>query len=100
METHNPKTQGMRLVLIEWTDSLGCSSTWQPLDSVESPKPLVCKSVGWLLHDGKDCKVIVPHVTEDHGSAKRQGCGDMTIPSRCIVKLTTLRERTKIVRAH
>ena len=80
----------MRLVLIEWLDSYGCSSDWQPLEN-HQPKPLRCRSVGWLFHDDDDCKVIVPHLsdkTNDHVPA--QGCGDMTIPTRAILKITDL----------
>ena len=47
----------MRLVLIEWLDSYGCSSQWQDLQGA-SPAPLTCKSVGWLVHDADDCKVL------------------------------------------
>jgi len=81
----------MRLVLIEWQDSLGCSSAWQEMVSVK-PKPLLCQSVGWLAYDGKDCKVVVPHISEDHASAPRQGCGDMTIPTKAIIRMKTLRK--------
>lgn len=45
---------------------------------------------GWLLHDGDDCKVIVPHVTEDHENAVSQGCGDMTIPTSSILNIFDL----------
>jgi hypothetical protein len=78
-----------RLVHVEWLDSFGCSATWQPLD-VDRPSPLLCRSVGWVLYDGPDCKVIVPHVSR--ASDPPQGCGDMTIPSVAIVKLTDLTE--------
>ena len=80
----------MKLVLIEWEDSLGCSTKWQTLELSGKPKPLICQSVGWLLYDGKDCKVVVPHITKDHASAARQGCGDMTIPTKCITKIKVL----------
>ena len=80
----------MRLVLIEWQDSLGCSTEWQPLGNCV-PVVLACKSVGWLVHNGKDCKVVVPHISADrHPNAKDQGCGDMTIPSRSILSMITL----------
>ena len=80
----------MRLVLIEWLDSFGCSSDWQSLENC-SPKPMRCRSVGWLVHDGEDCKVIVPHLSEDdHPNAPRQGCGDMTIPSRSVINIASL----------
>ena len=80
----------MRLVLIEWLDSFGCSSDWQILESC-NPKPLVCRSVGWLFYDGDDCKVIVPHVSDPANEhAPPQGCGDMTIPAKAIVEIVDL----------
>ena len=80
----------MRLVLIEWVDSMGCSSEWRTLEA-DHPHPLTCRSVGWLIHDGDDCKVIVPHVTEaPDTTSPRQGCGDMTIPARAILSITDL----------
>ena len=78
-----------RLVLIEWVDSFGCSADWQELDENFQPKPIVCKSVGWLLFDGSECKVIVPHVAD---AIKQQGCGDMTIPTNCILRISDLIE--------
>ena len=80
----------MRLVLIEWLDSFGCSSDWQDLTDCE-PKPLVCRSVGWLLYDGDDCKVVVPHISEKHNDrVQPQGCGDMTIPTKAILQISDL----------
>jgi len=81
----------VRLVIIEWLDSFGCSSSWQPLD-ISTPKPMRVKSVGWLAYDGKDCKVVIPHLSSEAppGETIRQGCGDMTIPTRSILKVTTL----------
>lgn len=81
----------MRLVLIDWLDSYGCSSQWQPLDDCHA-KPLRCRSVGWLLYDGDDCKVIVPHLVKDHDHVPPQGCGDMTIPATAILHIAELPE--------
>lgn len=79
-----------KLVFIEWLDSFGCSSQWQEITEC-APKPLHCRSVGWLIYDGSDCKVIVPHLSDpDHESAKFQGCGDMTIPTKAIVAMREL----------
>ncbi len=75
----------MRLVMIEWQDSFGCSATWQPIDSPK-PKPLLCRSVGWLSFDGPDCKLVIPHISD----AQDQGCGDMTIPTASIVSIVDL----------
>ncbi len=79
----------MRLVLIEWLDSCGCSADWRSLDGYEA-RPLICRSVGWLLHDADDCKVIVPHVSESEPQASSQGCGDMTIPTAAVRSVTDL----------
>jgi len=75
----------MRLVLVEWLDSYGCSANWQPLGSVKA-EPMVCKSVGWLLHEDERYKVIVPHISD----GTDQGCGDMTIPTAAIVSMRDL----------
>lgn len=80
----------MELVLIEWQDSLGCSSNWQPLGDC-APEPFVCRSVGWLLYDGKDTKVVVPHIhNENESGIASQGCGDIAIPSRSILRMVKL----------
>lgn len=83
----------MRLVLVEWLDSYGCSSVWQNLTD-DAPPVMVCRSVGWLLHDTDDCKVIIPHLSDaSHPQTERaQGCGDMTIPTRAVIRLVDLHE--------
>jgi len=76
-----------KLVCIEWVDSYGCSPDWEALEDC-TPVPMVCQSVGWLIHDDEKCKVIVPHLSQqNHPNARRQGCGDMTIPTSAVVKI-------------
>jgi hypothetical protein len=84
------KTRPNQLVLIEWEDSYGCSSRWQDIDSAATPRALLCRSVGWIIARTKKCVVLVPHLAD--GETK-QGCGDMTIPTACIVRTTPLQER-------
>jgi hypothetical protein len=81
----------LRLVFVEWLDSYGCSSEWQQLDGC-APKPMVCKSVDWLLHDDETIKVLVPHVSTPLQGVSAQGCGDMTIPLRSVVLIVDLAE--------
>jgi hypothetical protein len=46
---------------------------------------MVCRPVGWLLYDGDDYKVVVPHISDKtHPTIGRQGCDDMTIPTRAL----------------
>ena len=82
----------MRLVYVEWLDSYGCSANWQHLGAGKAAAPMVCRSVGWLLHDTNKCKVVVPHVSDaERDDLAPQGCGDMTIPTAAIVRLVTLK---------
>jgi len=79
----------MRLVLVKGLDSNGSSADGQDLETCQ-PKPLTCQSVGWLVHDGNDCKVIDPHLTEKNYGVPCQGCGHMTIPTRAILQTINL----------
>ena len=82
----------MRAVLIEWVDSCGSSTRWQPLDADDDPKPLICRSLGWLLRDTPTCKIIVPHLSDDNSpTAEAQGCGEMAIPTQAIRRIQTIR---------
>ena len=80
----------MKVVIIEWLDSCGAGSRWQFLEDYEDPKPLKCRSIGWLVQDREDCKVIVPHLSMDAKDSQRQGCGEMTIPTRSIILITEI----------
>ncbi len=81
-----------RLVLIDWVDSHRNPNSWTPLDEFPEPAPLQCRSVGWLVHDGEDCKVVVPHLISGsgHATAPDQGCGDMTIPACAVIRMVDL----------
>ena len=83
----------MKLVLIEWLDSHS-GRGWQTMERLEQvSEPLYCRSVGWLVSEEGGCKVIVPHVAgEKNGGTLLQGCGDLTIPAKAIVKMTVLRK--------
>lgn len=72
------------LVLIEWEDS-----HHRPGWTAEAPeaKPLLCRSVGWLVSETKTAKVLAANVTDEE---EQQRCGDMTIPQRCIRRIKRL----------
>ncbi len=76
-----------KLVMIEWVDSHS-GRGWQSLGELEeAAEPLYCMSVGWLIKETEQCKVIVPHISgEENGDIILQGCGDITIPKKAIVK--------------
>jgi hypothetical protein len=57
-----------------------------------TPDLLVCHSVGWLLHDTEQVKVIVPHLIEADPttSIAAQGRGDLVIPCAAILSMREL----------
>jgi hypothetical protein len=78
------------LVYVEWEDSMVGTSGWGETDGAKPTVPTV-RSVGWLVYDGKDCKLLVPHLSEaEHSAVKQQGCGDITIPTSAIRKTVRL----------
>ncbi|MFC1915062.1 hypothetical protein ACFLWK_02295 [Chloroflexota bacterium] len=46
-----------------------------------------------MIAETEQCKVIVPHISgEENLDIMIQGCGDMAIPTKSIVKVTPLDE--------
>lgn len=88
----NERTLQGKLVLIEWIDS-HAGRGWRDYGTFQTvAEPMFCQSVGWLAIDRADCKVIVPHLGgEERGDRRLQGCGDITIPTIAIKKITVLR---------
>jgi hypothetical protein len=88
----------MRLVLVDWLDSYGCSPQWREVEKCNT-EALRCSSVGWLVRDGANSKVIVPHISDpNHPDAPHQGCGDMTIPTKAIIRIYNLTDPRKPAR--
>ena len=84
----------MKLVQIDWVDSCSAAAghPWCHIDEVK-PASVKCQSVGWLLHDDKESKTVIAHLSYgNHDGSLRQSAGDMTIPTRAITKLVVLRK--------
>ena len=81
-----------KLVLIEWVDSHS-GRGWRDLDQIEEDSQVLhCRSVGWLVSSSGGCKTVVSSLAGDsEGGIIAQGCGDMTIPNKAIVKIEVLR---------
>ena len=73
-----------RLTMIEWLDSHRCAGWTTDAPATE---PVLCRSVGWLLHDGDQAKTLAPHMTDE---PTPQRAGEMTIPTCAVVKMRTL----------
>lgn len=83
------KRKTPKLVLIEWEDSARPVPEWSWLDGSVWESVTRCKSVGWLIHDGKDVKALAPNIGEMCGDS--QVSGVIRIPTRCIVRSSVLK---------
>jgi len=80
------------LVLVEWEDSAQPIAQWVHLANVETKAAVLCVSVGWLIQDGKEVKVIAPNMGEVNSRDNVQVSGVIRIPTRCVRKITKLTE--------
>jgi hypothetical protein len=80
------------LVLIEWEDSAQPIPSWHFLTDFEAPNNIRCASVGWLIHDSPEKMVLAPNFGGISDASSAQVSGMIQIPTRCILKLTHLRE--------
>lgn len=75
------------LVLVYWRDST-LSSPWEPLDADMLQTPLLCESVGYLVHTDDEVTIVAPHVA--HHQQTDDTCGTMFIPTECITYMVDL----------
>ena len=80
----------MKLILVEWIDSHG-GQGWEPLSELTGSL-MLCRSVGWLSSEAKGHLVIVPHLSGVNAGFRLFGRGDITIPRKCVTKITVLRK--------
>ena len=80
------------LVIIRWQDSAQPLPSWQYLSALPRTRPIECATVGWLLKDDDDIKVICQSVGDLDNPTNAQASGIMTIPARCVLSIETLTE--------
>ena len=79
------------LVFVLWEDSAQPTPSWQYLEDLTPGTAVLCQSVGWLVHDDDELKILTPN----KGAIKEeptQICGTIRIPARAIVKIHKLDE--------
>ena len=81
---------GCDLVVVTWLDSRQSSGGWKWLSELEERDPIECQSVGWLIQDGDDAKVLAQSMAPDGDDM--QYAGDKIIPSRAVLKIERLTE--------
>lgn len=79
------------LVLIEWVDSGQPVPGWQWLSEIEPRPPHRCVSVGFLVQDDGQTKVIAPNLGASGGDNEwDQASGLTTIPTAAVLKIEPL----------
>lgn len=78
------------LVSVEWVDSGQPIPGWQWLDGLDERRPHRCVSVGFLVQDGKDVKVLAPNLGASDGEEWDQASGLITIPTPAVTKIENL----------
>ena len=73
------------LVRIRWVDA-DYISGWH--NTEPKHKPVVCQSVGWLIYDGDEAKVIAGHITEEDDPQRN---GEMVIPPCSIIEMEIIK---------
>ena len=84
------------LVIAEWEDSRQPSSEWQRLSEFEPDGICQCVSVGFLIYDGEDYKMIAQNMADIYNDENMQVSGLIHIPTACITKITPLEEITSV----
>jgi hypothetical protein len=84
--------QACPLVIIRWQDSAQPLPSWQYLSALPQTRAIECATVGWLLRDDADLKVVCQSVGDLESPKDAQASGIMTIPARCVLSIERLTE--------
>ena len=80
------------LVIIRWEDSAQPIPAWRHLSQLPETRAIECATVGWLLKDDDDIKVLCQSVGDLDNAHNAQASGIMTIPTRCVISIERLTE--------
>jgi hypothetical protein len=80
------------LVIIRWQDSAQPIPSWRHLSQLPATRAIECATVGWLLKDDADVKVLCQSVGDLDNPLNAQASGIMTIPARCVISIERLTE--------
>ncbi len=82
------------LVLVEWEDSRQPSGRWERLADFSPAGICKCVSVGFLVHDGADKKVLAPNMADVEDEQNIQATGMINIPTSCVTRIVQIEEIT------
>lgn len=77
------------LVMIEWRDAMTIRDNWHDIEK-EINDPATCISVGYLVGDKENVKILYSHIAVEDEWTKECGKGNMIIPTSNIVSIKKL----------
>ncbi len=81
-----------RLVIVRWQDSRQPCGQWRYLSALPEHTPVEVASVGWLIRDTAEVKVLCQNIGDLASPDNAQASGIMTIPTRCVLSIEALTE--------
>jgi hypothetical protein len=79
------------LMLVEWVDASRLSDSWVDLSAVPAAYLHRCLTVGFLISDTKDGKILVPTIGDVEHPSNSHTYGGMLIPRGAIISERRLR---------
>ena len=75
------------MILVEWIDASGIRDGWTDLNDVSEPDPHKCVSVGFLVRENKQGKIIAPTIADVEHPDNRHVYGGIMIPASAILSI-------------
>ena len=82
----------MHLVKIEWVDSRSPTNRWERLDDLHGLDACRCVSVGFLVKDATDFKMLAPNLADKDDDSDIQASAAIVIPTCSITRMVSLAE--------
>jgi len=82
----------MRLVKIEWVDSRSPTNKWERLNDLDDMDACQCVSVGFLVKDATDVKMLAPNLADKDDDSNIQASAAIVIPTCAITHMVDLAE--------
>ena len=81
----------IKLVKIEWVDSVQPTAEWQYLSEYKPSKPIGCVSVGFLIHSDKETKAIAQNMGSIEKEKHEQASGIIHIPTKSVIRIKEIK---------
>jgi hypothetical protein len=81
----------MKLVKIDWVDSIQPNGEWQYLSEFKVLQPINCVSVGYLICNKKEVKALAQNIGDMDNKNNIQASGIIHIPTKSIKKIKEIK---------